>query len=319
MKLLKITGFLLILNSHICQSKAGESPFEHGKKLPVVPFMVLDNFGMKMCLKECEAISLCYSINFYRKLLKCELNSVGQNESLSLITDQDYVYSEIFHPKNRTCGTAVTCNLQSKCIRTTFDQFVCMPIFCVDPVPEIPNAYIAQKTFSPPSVTYGCSSGYTGVGNNTSICVPGKMWKTPVYSCVPDDFAKDCVYGGIHSFGGKMYCFVEHYITWTAAKDYCHGHTWHLVEIESAEEQSRIISLSKIPDYGVYWIGLADQENEGTWLWSHSRSAPQNPLWNPGQPNGGTIENCVVLTYNGWSDLTCSDKYIPICEKVIHN
>lgn len=98
MRLLKITGFLLILNSHICQSKAGESPFEHGKKLPVVPFMVLDNFGMQMCLKECEAISLCYSINFYRKLLKCELNSVGQNESLSLITDQDYVYSEILHP-----------------------------------------------------------------------------------------------------------------------------------------------------------------------------------------------------------------------------
>lgn len=98
MRLLKITGFLLILKSHISQSKAGESPFEHGKKLPVVPFMVLDNFGMKMCLKECEAISLCYSINFYRKLLKCELNSVGQNESLSLSTDQDYVYSEILHP-----------------------------------------------------------------------------------------------------------------------------------------------------------------------------------------------------------------------------
>ena len=98
MGLLKITGFLLILISHVCQLKAGESSFEHWKKLPVVPFMVLENFGMQMCLKECEAISLCYSINFHRKLLKCELNSVGQNESLSLITDKDYVYSEILHP-----------------------------------------------------------------------------------------------------------------------------------------------------------------------------------------------------------------------------
>lgn len=94
----KKTGFLLILISHVYQSKAGESPFEHGKKLPVVPFMVLDNFGMQMCLKECEAFSLCYSINFLRKLMKCELNSVGENESFSLISDQDYVYSEILHP-----------------------------------------------------------------------------------------------------------------------------------------------------------------------------------------------------------------------------
>lgn len=78
--------------------KQVKAPGEYGKKLPVVPFMVLDNFGMQMCLKECEAFSLCYSINFLRKLMKCELNSVGKNESFSLIIDHDYVYSEILHP-----------------------------------------------------------------------------------------------------------------------------------------------------------------------------------------------------------------------------
>uniref|UniRef100_A0A8W8NKT3 Apple domain-containing protein n=1 Tax=Magallana gigas TaxID=29159 RepID=A0A8W8NKT3_MAGGI len=83
---------------------------------------------MQMCLKECEAFSLCSSINFHRKRFVCELNSHTKDENISLINDQDYVYLEISHPSNRTCGTGVTCNLQSKCIRTTFDQFVCMPV-----------------------------------------------------------------------------------------------------------------------------------------------------------------------------------------------
>lgn len=87
-----------ILVTYVCLSNALESTKEFGKKLPLVPFMVQDNFGMQMCLKECEAFSLCSSINFHRKRFVCELNSHTKDENISLINDQDYVYLEISHP-----------------------------------------------------------------------------------------------------------------------------------------------------------------------------------------------------------------------------
>eukprot|EP00105_Crassostrea_gigas_P000807 XP_011412753.1 PREDICTED: C-type mannose receptor 2 [Crassostrea gigas] len=292
---------------HVCLSSALESTKEVGKKLPVIPFMVLDNFGMQMCLKECEAFSLCSSINFHRKLFVCELNSQRKDGNISLINDQDYVYLEISHPNNRTCGTGVTCNLQSKCIHTTFDQFVCMPVICSDP-PNIPNCYIAQQTFSPPSVTYGCDFGYIGVGNNSTSCVPGKNWNTEGYKCAPI-----CVYGGVHSYGGKKYCVVQGQRSWMNAKDYCYQINAHLMEIESAEEQNWI--ASKVPGLGCIWIGLTDQETEGIWRWSHSHSAPQNPQWLDGQPDGGTVQNCAMLYKGGWDDYPCDSNLLFICEK----
>uniref|UniRef100_K1QHF1 Collectin-12 n=1 Tax=Magallana gigas TaxID=29159 RepID=K1QHF1_MAGGI len=233
---------------------------------------------------------------------------------------------------NRTCGTGVTCNLQSKCIHTTFDQFVCMPSyinltlhslffplllfdicklkfkkFCSDP-PNIPNCYIAQQTFSPPSVTYGCDFGYIGVGNNSTSCVPGKNWNTEGYKCAPI-----CVYGGVHSYGGKKYCVVQGQRSWMNAKDYCYQINAHLMEIESAEEQNWI--ASKVPGLGCIWIGLTDQETEGIWRWSHSHSAPQNPQWLDGQPDGGTVQNCAMLYKGGWDDYPCDSNLLFICEK----
>lgn len=69
--------------------------YELGKKLPMTPVMVLEKFGQQMCFKECEAYGACLSINYNRKQLVCELNSGWQNNNLSLINDDDYVYKEI--------------------------------------------------------------------------------------------------------------------------------------------------------------------------------------------------------------------------------
>lgn len=69
--------------------------YELGKKLPMTPVMVLEKFGQQTCFKECEAYGACLSINYNRKQLVCELNSGWQNNNLSLINDDDYVYKEI--------------------------------------------------------------------------------------------------------------------------------------------------------------------------------------------------------------------------------
>lgn len=67
--------------------------FRFGKKLPSIPFMVIDNLGLQMCFSECDAYSTCRSINYNRKLLVCELNNVKEKDSASLITDDDFVYN----------------------------------------------------------------------------------------------------------------------------------------------------------------------------------------------------------------------------------
>lgn len=69
--------------------------YELGKKLPMTPVMVLEKIGQQMCFKECEAYGACLSINYNRRQLVCELNSGRQNNNLSLINDDDYVYKEI--------------------------------------------------------------------------------------------------------------------------------------------------------------------------------------------------------------------------------
>lgn len=78
-------------------------------------------------------------------------------------------------------------------------------IVCADPVPEIPNGYIAQKTFFPPSVAYGCNFGYTGVGKNTSSCVPGKNWKPPDYNCASSNMCLMFLWRINLSFGSEHY------------------------------------------------------------------------------------------------------------------
>lgn len=90
--------FVFITCSCNLKSSAMNEGFEFGKKLPLVPFMFLDKFGLQMCFRECEAYGACLSINYNRRHLVCELNNGWKNSTLSLINDSDYVYKEILRP-----------------------------------------------------------------------------------------------------------------------------------------------------------------------------------------------------------------------------
>lgn len=90
--------FVFITCSCNLKSSAMKEGFEFGKKLPLVPFMLLDKFGLQMCFRECEAYGACLSINYNRRHLVCELNNGWKNSTLSLINDGDYVYKEILRP-----------------------------------------------------------------------------------------------------------------------------------------------------------------------------------------------------------------------------
>lgn len=70
--------------------------YEFGKKLEVIPFMILKELGFQMCFKECEAYSKCVSINYHLQHFICKLNSVRKDvRDRPLVNDQDYAYHEI--------------------------------------------------------------------------------------------------------------------------------------------------------------------------------------------------------------------------------
>nr|XP_045625856.1 uncharacterized protein LOC123775072 [Procambarus clarkii] len=62
------------------------------------------------------------------------------------------------------------------------------------------------------------------------------------------------------------------------------------------------------------WMGASDQVIEGTWQYLGTNlSVPWQGPWRGGKPNGGLVENCLVMLaapFAGqWSDIACVDSY----------
>ena len=71
----------------------------------------------------------------------------------------------------------------------------------------------------------------------------------------------------------------------------------------------------------VYWIGLSDLAQEGSWMWQESHQEPSYYNWWPGQPNGGGYANCVLkrISYDGnrgWFDHDCNADYVFISNSI---
>ena len=66
-----------------------------------------------------------------------------------------------------------------------------------------------------------------------------------------------------------------------------------------------------------FWIGWIDEEQNGTFVNIDSGSQLDNSLedWYPGEPNGGSLENCVVVktTTGRMHDFPCDVKYHGFC------
>lgn len=65
-----------------------------GKRLPISWPRIEKNIGFQMCLRKCEAMSACLSINFNRFLFECELNDRKKQNLNELTDDKNYMYAE---------------------------------------------------------------------------------------------------------------------------------------------------------------------------------------------------------------------------------
>jgi hypothetical protein len=105
---------------------------------------------------------------------------------------------------------------------------------------------------------------------------------------------------------------------WSNAQSMCRSWGLELAAIVSESQASQLNSQFKTA-FGVdesYWVGLSDSAQEGTFVWADG-SANMYLRWSPSEPNGTTLENCVLVQsqLNGtWADAACSTKKPFICK-----
>jgi hypothetical protein len=80
-------------------------------------------------------------------------------------------------------------------------------------------------------------------------------------------------------------------VLWTVAEAICEADGAHLVIVDSAAEAVYIDGLPGGNSIA-HWVGTTDRVTEGT-LRHVTGTTPSFLPWSPGEPDGGTAENCV--------------------------
>lgn len=82
-------------------------------------------------------------------------------------------------------------------------------------------------------------------------------------------------------------------MTWTEANDYAVSVGGQLVAINSSEEQQQLIARFLAPpnDRDALWIGLTDEANEGTFVWTSGEPVTYTN-WGIGEPNDAAVALC---------------------------
>ena len=111
---------------------------------------------------------------------------------------------------------------------------------------------------------------------------------------------------GWRNFGSSCYKSFTDRKSWKDAESVCESEGGHLASVHSQEENQFIEDIS-----GNYtWLGGTDVDTEGQWIWVDGSPFDWNASnWGVanGEPNGKTIENCLV-TWDSqpWNDAPCN-------------
>uniref|UniRef100_UPI00398EDFAD C-type lectin domain family 10 member A-like n=1 Tax=Pristiophorus japonicus TaxID=55135 RepID=UPI00398EDFAD len=103
--------------------------------------------------------------------------------------------------------------------------------------------------------------------------------------------------------------------SWQKAKQDCALKDSHMIVINSIVEQNFMTREIKPK---MYWIGLSDISDEGSWKWDDGTSYSSTPkFWAAGEPNNaGNREDCAHTNDKGqWNDNLCTAKLPWICER----
>ena len=115
---------------------------------------------------------------------------------------------------------------------------------------------------------------------------------------------------------GHKYLVITSRLRWVWAQDVCRSFGTNLVTLWS-DQQAAALHVTMRADPSTrehYWIGLSDEGHEGIWQWADGSSSSLS-YWCPGEPNGGTNENCAAFPVHDekWFDIHCHSRFIAIC------
>jgi hypothetical protein len=85
---------LMLFQDIVMDKKCIDIHYQTGERLPVTPVIVLHHISLHVCVRECEFYMFCRSVNFNRKLRKCELNCQKADGDLRLVDDSEFIYGE---------------------------------------------------------------------------------------------------------------------------------------------------------------------------------------------------------------------------------
>ncbi|XP_068220245.1 uncharacterized protein [Palaemon carinicauda] len=108
----------------------------------------------------------------------------------------------------------------------------------------------------------------------------------------------------------------------TSARKICHVLGGALAVPRNKEENAWLFSTSSYRAQhcsgnvgaSYMWMGANDVTEEGVWrYWESNSVLPWQSLWRGDGPNGGSVENCLVMLAGSfparWSDIACLDSY----------
>ncbi|KAM9514275.1 C-type lectin domain family 17, member A-like isoform 1-T1 [Guaruba guarouba] len=121
-------------------------------------------------------------------------------------------------------------------------------------------------------------------------------------------------WAGWRIFEQSCYSFSTKSMSWWDANKTCADQGAHLVFINSEMEQNFL--KDNMNNSTTYWLGVTDQEEEGTWLWTNGER-PSISYWNTWKGNKDKDQkDCGTIGPGGiWNAERCSHSSRWICEK----
>ncbi|KAF4085429.1 hypothetical protein AMELA_G00118780, partial [Ameiurus melas] len=102
--------------------------------------------------------------------------------------------------------------------------------------------------------------------------------------------------------------------TWSDAQAFCRATYTDLAIIKSNDDMVQLQNEAQIQQFSSSaWIGLYNDIN--SWRWSFGNE-PLGSMkkWNQGEPNNaGGHEECVITSFLGWADISCTWLYPLLC------
>lgn len=120
-----------------------------------------------------------------------------------------------------------------------------------------------------------------------------------------------------------MYSIITTPATWAGARDDClvqGGKS--LAVINNDVSRNALIKMAAqhpvLREKGGFWLG-ASKDSAGNFIWVNGLAMSNGAThWNPGEPNGGAAQGCLMQIQAGtWNDAPCSNLYPYVCGECV--